>query len=98
MLQGNDLGLNKEIAERGMQRVCIGGGQNHFRVTRDVDRPALQAAVGDGDSSQFNVIFGGNGHIAVGVKVMVMPAKFGSPFGKNRLKTLGPFERRLEGC
>ena len=47
LLLADDLGLNKEIAERRMQ--CVRGRrcQNDFRVTRDVDRSACPGAVGD---------------------------------------------------
>ena len=53
----NDLGLNKEIAERRMQRVRGRGCEHDFRVTRDLDRSAGPRAVGDADSAQFDVIF-----------------------------------------
>ncbi len=39
-LRAEDLGLNKEIAERRMQGVRGRRGENDFRVTRDVDRSA----------------------------------------------------------
>jgi hypothetical protein len=53
----DDLGLNKEIAECRMQ--CVSGRrcENHFRVTRDVNRPAYPSAISDSDSAQFNIIF-----------------------------------------
>jgi len=54
----NDLGLNKEIAEHRMQ--CVRGRrcENHFRVTRDLNRPAYPGAIGDSDPAQFDIIFG----------------------------------------
>ena len=94
-LPPDDLGLHKEIAERRMQ--CVRGGrrQNHFRITRHVDRSARPRAVGDSDSAQLDVILGRNSDLGIGVKVVVAAAKLGSPFREDRLKMLRSFERRL---
>ena len=91
----DDLGLNKEIAERRMQ--CVRGRrcQDHFRVTRHVDRSARSRAVGDGDAAQFDIILRRNNDLGMGVEVMVAAAELGSPFRKNRLVMLRSFERRL---
>ena len=95
LLSPDDLGLNKEIAERRMQ--CVGGGrrQDHFRITRHVDLSAPASAVGDSDSAQFDVILGRNSYLGMGVIVVVAAAKLGSPFRKYRLKMLRSFERWL---
>ena len=84
----DDLGLNKEIAERRMQ--CVRGrrGQDHFRVTRYVDLSAGPGAIGNGDAAQLDVVLGRNGDLRIGVKVLLAAAELGSPFRENRLKIL----------
>ena len=54
----NDLGLNKEIAERRMQ--CVRGRrcEDDFRVARGIDLSARPGVIGDGDSAQFDIILG----------------------------------------
>jgi len=94
-LSPDDLGLNKEIAERRMQ--CVRGGrrQDYFRITRYVDLSAPASAVGDSDSTQLDIILGRNNDLCVGVKVVVPAAKLGSPFRENRLKVFRSFKGRL---
>ncbi|MDD5008515.1 MAG: hypothetical protein PHC68_09005 [Syntrophorhabdaceae bacterium] len=54
----DDLGLYKEVAEGGMERVRGGRCKNDFGVTCDVDRPACPRTVGDSDPAQFDVVLG----------------------------------------
>jgi len=55
---GDDLCLNKKIAERRMQRVCSRRCEDDLRVARDLDLSACSAAVGDGDPAQLDIILG----------------------------------------
>ena len=53
----DDLGLHKQIAERRMQRVRSRCGENHFRVTRHVNRATYPRAITDVHAAQFDVVF-----------------------------------------
>ena len=95
--RAEDLGLNKEIAERRMQGVRGRRGENDFRVTRDLDRPARPGAVGDGDAAQLDVVLGRNGDLRMGVEFVVAAAELRSRLRENRFVILRSFERRLIG-
>ena len=95
LLRAEDLGLNKEIAERRMQRVRGRRCENDFRVARDVDRPARPGPVGDGDSAQFDVILGRDSDLRMGVEVVVAAAELRSRLRENRFVILRLLERRL---
>ncbi len=94
---GEDLRLNKEVAERRMQRVRGRRCENDFRVTRDLDRPARPGAVGDGDSAEFDIILGRDGDFRMRVEVVVAAAELCSRMRENRFVIVRLLERRLIG-
>src|SRR5512135_800375 len=55
-LPADNLGLNKEIAERRMQRVGCRRCENDFRIARQVDHSAGPGTVSDRNPAQFDVI------------------------------------------
>ncbi len=93
----NDLGLNKEIAERRMQRVRGRGCEHDFRVTRDLDRSAGPRAVGDADSTQFDVIFRRHHDLGMRLDIVVAAAKLSPSLRKNDFVVLRWLQRRLIG-
>ena len=93
----NDLGLNKEIAERRMQRVCGRRCEHDFRVTRDLDRPADPRAVGDAGSTQFDVIFRRHHDFGMRLDILVAAAKLSPSLRKDDFVVLRLLERRLIG-
>jgi hypothetical protein len=96
-LLADDLGLNKEIAERRMQRVRDRRGENDFRVTRDVNRSTRPGAVGDGDPAQLDVVFRRDGNLRMRVECVIEATELRLPLRENRFVFLRPFERRLVG-
>jgi len=87
-LPAEDLGLNEQIAKGRMQRVRGRRCDNHFRITRDVDRSARPGAVGQGDPAQFDVVLGRNRDLRVRDIVVVPAAKLGAAFRENRFVIL----------
>ena len=91
----NDLGLDEEVPERRVQRVCGGRCKNHFRVTRDVNRPACLGAVDDADPAHLGIVLGRNGDFRVRVESVVAAAELHPRLRENRLVLLRLLERRL---
>ena len=78
-----------------MKRVRGRRGENHFRITRDVDRSARLSAVGEGDPSQFDVVLGRNRDLRMCVEFVVAAAELRSRLRENRFIILRSFERWL---
>ena len=91
----NDLGLDEEVPERRMQRVCGRRCKNHFRVTRDFNRPACPGAIDDADPAHLGVVLGRNGDFRVRVEFVVAAAELHPRLRENRLVLLRLLERRL---
>ena len=79
----DNLGLHKQIAERGMQRVRGRRGEDDFRVARDVDRPARPRTVGDADAAELDIIFRRDRDLGMRVDIVVAPPEFRPPLGEN---------------
>ena len=91
----NDLGLDEKIPERRMQRVRGRRCKNHFRVTRDFNRPGCLGAVDDADPAHLGVVLGRNGDFRVHVEIVVAAAELHPRLRENRLVLLRFLERRL---
>ena len=91
----NDLGLDEEVPERRMQRVRGGRRKDHFRVARDLDRPARLGAVDDADPAHLGVVLGRNGDFRVRVEFVVAAAELHPRLREDRLVPLRSLERRL---
>ncbi len=91
----DDLGLNEEIAERGMERVRRGGGENDLRVARHLDLSALARAVRDVDAAHLDVILRRDGDLRVRVEVVVAAAELRPRLGEDRFVAFRLLERRL---
>ena len=90
-----DFRLDEQVAEGRVRRVRRGGGEDDFRVTRDLDRPRLTRAVVDGDAAQLDVVLGRDGDLRVRIEVAVAAAKLGPGLREDRLVTLGAPQRWL---
>ncbi|MBF8260466.1 MAG: hypothetical protein HW377_2840, partial [Actinobacteria bacterium] len=93
----NDLGLDEEVPECRMQRVGGRRCKDHFRVTRDFNRPACLGAVHDAYPAHLGVVLGRNGDFRVRVEFVVAAAKLHPRLRENRLVLLRLLERRLVG-
>ncbi len=96
-LPAEDLGLNKEIAERRMQ--CIRGrrGEDDLRITCDIYGSAFPGMVDDGDAAQLDVILGRNGNFRMRVDIVVAATELRFRLRKDRFVSVRLFERRLIG-
>ena len=52
-----NLGLNKEIAERRVQLIGGARRQNHFSITGQFDLSRFSRTIGDNDTAQLNIVF-----------------------------------------
>ena len=93
----DDLGLNKEIAERRMQRIRGGRCEHDFRITRDLDRPADLRAVGDAGSTQFYVIFRLHDDLGMRLDLVIATTKLRPSLRKNDFVILRSLYSRLIG-
>src|SRR3989304_6145790 len=84
-LPAEDLGLNKEIAERRMQRVRRRRGEYDLRITCDINVSAFPGTVDDCDAVQFDVILGRNSNFRMRVEVVVAATELRFRLRKARL-------------
>ena len=96
-LPAENLGLNKEIAERRMQRIRGRRGEDDLRITRDVNGSAFPGTVDDGDAAQLDVILGRNGNFRMRVEVVVAATELRFRLREDRFIRIRLFERRLIG-
>src|SRR6185295_19637540 len=65
--------------------------------TRDLDRPAGPRAVGEADSTQFDVVFRRHHDFGMRLDILFAAAKLSPSLGKNDFVILRLLERRLIG-
>ncbi|KAF5056940.1 hypothetical protein DSECCO2_362120 [anaerobic digester metagenome] len=95
LLRGNDFGLDKEVAESGVQVVRRGTGQGHLGVAGQVNGPAGPGAVGDAHAAQLDVVFGRHRDLRMGVVIVFPHTEFGPAFREDGFIALRSSARRL---
>ena len=88
LLLANDFGLNKKIAECRMQRIGGRRCEDDLCVARHIDGSSCFGPVGDADPAQFDVIFGRNGDLGMGVQLAAAGAELRPRFRENRFVAL----------
>ena len=68
---GEDLGLHEEVGKGWMRLVLALRGERHLRVGGDLDRAAAFGVVGEGESAEFHVVFGGHADQRVCLDLLV---------------------------
>ena len=94
---GQDLGLNKEIAEGGVREIGVRLREDDFGIARQFDAALVGREVCQGDASHFDVVLGRNGDFGVGVDFLVTTAIFGPSLDEDGLVVIGLAARRLVG-
>jgi hypothetical protein len=70
-----NLGFDKQFAERRVRRVRGRQCEHDFRVTRYIDRPASVRAVADVDSAELDVIIRRNGDLGLRLDIVITTAE-----------------------
>jgi hypothetical protein len=68
---GQNLGLDKKVAEGRVQFVGGRRRDDDFGITRDIDLPALPRAIGDAHPAQLDVIFGRHDDLGMRLEIAV---------------------------
>ena len=72
---GQVLGLDEQLAERGMGQVVGGRGEDDLGVARDLDLARPIAVVGHGQPAHLHVVFGRDGDVELRGDVVVAAVK-----------------------
>ena len=95
-LRPEDLGLDKEVAERRVQRISGRRSENDFRVARHLELSFSAGTVGDADSAQLDIILRRDDDLGVHVDIIVAAAELCPAIGKDHLIELRLFQGRLK--
>ncbi len=60
------LRFDEHFGEGGMSRIGAMRRQGQFQVAGELELPASQRTIGDGQPPQFHIVFGGDGHVQDG--------------------------------
>ena len=86
----DELGLDEQVAERGVRRVGGRRRQHHLGEARQLDRARRPAAVGDADPAQLDVVLGRDADLDVRVDVAIAAAELGAALREDRLVAAWP--------
>jgi hypothetical protein len=92
---GEILGLDEELAERGMGEIVDRGRENDLGVAGHVELADARAVIADRQPAYFDVVFGRDGDVQLRRDVLVAARKLARSGGKRRRTRRAP-PRRLD--
>jgi len=82
---GQNLGLDEEIAESGVCEIGVRRCEDDFGIARQFDAALVRREICQGDAADFDIVFGRNGDLGVGVDLFVTASIFGPALDENGL-------------
>ncbi|MCY1394871.1 hypothetical protein D9M71_97990 [compost metagenome] len=90
-------GLHEQVAEGRVHCITDRRRQYHLGVGGDLHATTHAGAVGDVQSTQFDVIFGGHDNFSVRIEIEFANAKLGPGIAENGFMAFWPMQGRLVG-
>ena len=91
----DDLGFDKQFAERRVCRIRGRRCEHDFRVARYIDAPARARAVANARPAHLDVIFRRNGDFGMRFDIVVAASEYRAPLRKHCFVDIRPLQRRL---
>ena len=76
------LGFDEHFGERRMRRIGAMRSEREFQIAGELELPAAERAIGDGQTPQFGVVVGGHGHVHDGFNAKETPGELGAIRGE----------------